>query len=262
MLYFNLLLASIVGLQCSLVFGQLAPGTEATEPSPEMLDAAFTTEDAAREAAAWSDVVINRRNPDPVGKMAATADLVFRGQVKSQEYVYDDNDVPYTHTTFTISEILQGTHADTQITVIQEGGPSRTDEDSVVFTSNSRYFNVGEEELLFVSLEPEHTAPTRRVSIEHRFRIYGGKLYDDNGRGLLMLPAAEGSGHRLGLTPDRDPAQRFSQIHIGPHTITKVFDEQEHHPDSGGDGSAQAGRTSRPRQGIVDVETFTAAIRD
>lgn len=237
------------------------PFGEASEPSPEELDAAFTEEDAAREAAAFSDVVIDRSNPDPLGRMTSEADLVFRGTVVSQEVVYDENDLPFTHTTFAISEVLEGSYSVPQITVVQEGGPVKNDPENIVMVSDAEYFTEGESEVLFLDLHPEQTRQERRISIENRFRIYGGKVYDEHGRGLLLMPTEEGKGYRLGLSRDRNPAPRFSQIHIGPHTLTKNFEEKDSAPDSGG-GEPQARRVVPGYQSSVDITTFSAAIRD
>ncbi|MDZ7785303.1 MAG: hypothetical protein U5K56_20910 [Halioglobus sp.] len=236
------------------------PLGEVAEPSPEELDAAFTEEDAAREAAAWSDVVIDRSRPDPLERMTSSADLVFRGAVASQEVVYYENDLPYTHTTLSITEVLKGSHPGSQITLVHEGGPAKDNPENIVMVSDARHFDEGENELLFVDVNPGESAP-RKVSVEHRFRIYNGKVYDEHGHGVLLEPGEEGKGYRLGLSRDRNPAPRFSQIHIGPHTLTKNFGKEDSAPDSGG-GEPQARRVVPGYQSSVDITTFSAAIRD
>lgn len=236
------------------------PAGEASEPSPEELDAAFTEEDAAREAAAWSDVIINRSRPDPLTAMTASADLVIRGKVVSQEYVYDERGLPFTHTTLKISEVLEGSYSAPEVTIVQEGGPAKDNPENIVMVSDAHYFNEGEDELLFLEINPGE-APLRRILIEQRFRIYNDQVYDENGRGVLLEANEEGKGYRLGLSRNRNPAPRFSQIHIGPHTLIKNFGEEDRAPDSGG-GQAQPQRTVPGYQSSVNVTTFSAAIRD
>lgn len=238
------------------------PGGESTEPSPEQLDAAFTAEDAAREASAWSNVVIDRSNPDALGKMAAATDLVFRGAVKSQKVVYDSNDLPFTHTTFTILEVLKGAYPAQEITLIYEGGVSRDNPENVVIVSDARYFNVGEEEFLFVELDPENPVPSRRVTVDHRFQIYEGQVYNEDGHGLLLLPDADKQGYRLQWSRDRNPAPRFGKIHIGSHALTKVFSDEKSYPDSGGEEPALARRSTPGYDSSVNVETFTTVLTD
>lgn len=239
---------------------QPEPEGEAAEPSPEELDAAFTEEDAAREAAAWSDVVVDRGRPDPLEAMTASADLVFRGTVVSQEFVYDEKDLPWTHTTFAISETLKGSHSSPKITLIQEGGVSKHNPENIVIVSDAHYFNEGEAELLFLKLDPARSGP-RRSAIEKRFRIHDGKVYDENGRGVLLDVGEDGETRRLGLSRDRNPAPRFRQVHIGPHTLTKNFGERHGVPDIGGE-SPRERRDIPGYQSSVDIATFAAAIRN
>lgn len=236
------------------------PAGEANEPSPEELDAAFTEEDAAREAAAWSDVVIDRSRPDPLTGMTASADLVIRGTVVSQDYVYDEKGRPFTHTTLAISEVLKGSHTAPEVTIVQEGGPAKDNPDNIVIVSDHQYFNEGENELLFLDINSGEAAPSR-VAIEQRFRIFNGQVYDEHGRGVLLEAREEGKGYRLGLSRNRNPAPRFAQIHIGPHTLTKNFDSEDGAPDSGG-GETKPERDVPGYRSSVNVSDFSAAIRD
>lgn len=236
------------------------PVGEANEPSPEELDAAFTEEDAAREAAAWSDVVIDRSRPDPLTAMTASADLVIRGTVVSQDYVYDEKGRPFTHTTLAISEVLKGSHTAPEVTIVQEGGPAKDNPENVVMVSDAHYFNKGEDELLFLETNPGEGL-LRRVLIEQRFRIYNGKVYDENGRGVLLEANDSRESYRLAMSRNRNPAPRFSQIHIGPHTLTKKFGPQDGTPDSGG-GEPQRESDMPGYRSSVNVSDFSAAIRD
>lgn len=258
MSYRQLLLA-IPAVFLLLDWASAQPVGEASEPSPEELDAAFTQADAAREAAAWSDVIIDRSRPDPLAAMTTAADLVFRGTVASQEFVYDENGLPFTQTTFSISEILKGSHPSPEITLLQEGGVAKDNPENIVMVSDAEYFSEGESELLFLSIDPDATPP-QRVSIEQRFRIYNDQVYDQHGRGILLEPREEGKGYRLGLSTDRNPAPRFARIHIGPHTLTKNFGQKDDRPDSGGETPDR--RTVPGYNSSVDVAMFSAAIQD
>ena len=161
---------------------------EEGEPTPEYLDATFTSEDAARVAAGFSDQIIGDSSADPVGDMTNAADLVFRGSVLSQTYVYDAAGTPSTHTTFLIMELLKGDHQSDEITLVQPGGPSQFDSDEVMMVSTARYFNVGEEELLFMGLDPESQVESRRATVLSRFRIYENKIYNEDGHGVIVVP--------------------------------------------------------------------------
>jgi hypothetical protein len=257
-----LLLLSLLSLHCGWAISQQSPPGEAYEATPEQLDAAFSAQDAAREAQAWSKVIIDRSRQDPLDSMAAQSDLVVRGIVSAQETVYDANDLPFTHTTITISEILKGDYPDSEIVLVQEGGPSRTDPESVVLVSDARHFNTGEEEMLFLELEPQHAAPERRIIVAQRFCIFDDKVYDENGRGLILSPVDNNAGYRLAWSNDRNPAPRFRQIHIGSHTLTKSFAEEQTSTDSGGATAPQARRAAPGFGSSVDVTTFTAAIKN
>ncbi|MEZ5570988.1 MAG: hypothetical protein R3E64_03105 [Halioglobus sp.] len=250
----------VMTLHCVFAFAQAVPNPEDSEPSLEQLDAAYTAEDFAREAAAWSDVIIDRTQPDALTAMTAAADLVFRGSVVSQQTVYDANDLPFTHTTFSISEVLKGSYPSAEITVIQEGGPSRTDKDSIVIVSDADHFAVGDEELLFLAVNPQNPVSFRRVSVNNRFCILDNKVYDENGHGLLLSPAEDRAGYRLTWSRDRNPAPRFSEIQIGSHTLTKQFQAENVSPDIGGDQSRQARAVAPGYQSSVSVDALTAAI--
>jgi hypothetical protein len=254
-------LALLVGLQWGIATAQ--PGGEAGEPSPEERDAAFTSEDAAREAAAFSAAIIDQDAVDPLGEMTDAADLVFRGNVSAQSVVYDADGVPFTHTTLTIQEILKGAHPDGDITVVQEGGPARDHADKILLVSSSMLFNAGEEDLLFIDLDADNPNPHQRVTVNQRYRIYEGRVYSEDGRGITIEPVGSGSGRRLMLSDDRHPAAYFRQIRIGGHALTRNFGSDVGKPDA-------VARPQKARERVesvvrsytdsVDVQTFSEAV--
>jgi hypothetical protein len=239
------------------------PVGEAAEPSPEELDAAFTSEDAAREAAAFSDAIIDQGAVDPLQEMTDAADLVFRGNVNSQSYVYDAGGVPYTHTTFVIAEILKGPYPDGEITLIQEGGPAQDRDDKILLVSSSLLFNLGDEELLFIDLDSNNPNARERATVNQRYRIFEGKVYSEDGRGITVERVERGSGRRLVLSDDRHPSASFRQIRIGDHTLTRNFGRDSEQRDSVADpeqANARVASIVRSYTDSVDVETFSDAI--
>lgn len=239
------------------------PLDESAEPTPEELDAASTAADAAREAAAFSDEIIEREPADALRSMTRAADLVVRGKVTSQVVDYDEDDIPFTHTTIAVSEVIEGEQPSSDyLTIVQEGGPSRTDPELVYMVSDTNYFNEGDEDVLFLSLDPDSPFPQQRVEIRKRFRIHAGKVYTQTGRGLILDSPAAGGVDRLRVSADRNPDPVFRQIKIGSHTFTRHFGGHGNLGDSTADElpATQSRRAPPSFNDSVDAETFTAAI--
>ncbi len=237
------------------------PVGEAEELSPEERDAAFTEADAAREAERWSDEVVERGPADPLAKMSAEADLVIRGTVIGQEVVYDEKDVPFTHTTLSITEVLEGNYTGSQITVVQEGGPAKQKPENVLILSHTHYFTPGREELLFLELNPDSPYPYSQVVINKRFSVHNGKVFSENGRGLIYTQTDEAPGYKLSWSGDRNPHPRFSEFKIGPHEFSKQFREREQQGESPGQPVSGLQREARPGyQAGVDITTFKNAL--
>jgi hypothetical protein len=259
--YLRLALVLLLCLHWNLATAQ-AVG-EAAEPSPEELDAAFSSEDAAREAAAFSDTIIGQGALDPLQQMTDAADLIFRGNVSSQSFVYDAGGIPHTHTTFVIAEIIKGRYPNGEITLVQEGGPAQDQDDRILMVSSSVLFNPSDEELLFIHLDPDNPIEHERATVSQRYRIYEGKVYSEDGRGITVEPVEGGSGRRLVLSDDRHPAAYFRQIRIGDHTLTRNFGRDSEQRDSVPDpeqANAHVVSIVRSYADGVDVETFSDAI--
>ena len=143
---------------------------EDSEPTPEQIDAAFTSEDAAREAARWSKTIRQRDERSALERLSEEADLIFHGTVHSQEVHYRGNDIPFTHTRFAISDLVKGEVDGGFFTLVQEGGPDRLDPQKVLLVSKSEYFARDEEELLFIAFD----AATGSHMVRERFRIMEG----------------------------------------------------------------------------------------
>lgn len=251
------LLIPLACLTCSPVWAQ--PAGEALEPSPEAMDAAFSEADAAREAALWSDVIIDRSRPDPITAMTASADWVIRGTVTAQEFIDNEKSLPFTHTTLVVDELLKGQNVPSEITIVQQGGISPSNPENIVMVSHGHYFTVGEEELLFIEVNPEQTGH-RRLVIEQRFRIYQGQVYDENGRGLIVAEKEGEPGLKLEVSRNRHPSPRFAHFYIGPHRLTKNFSSYE------GPLDFRAGAVSEPEemtsyQSSVSISDLSARIR-
>jgi hypothetical protein len=231
------------------------------ELSPEELDAAFTAADAAREAAGWSDKIIERRAVDPLATMSASADLVIRGTVTAQEVAYDANDVPFTHTTLGVSEVLEGSYADSQITIVQEGGPLKHKPENVLMLSHTHYFTPGQEELLFLELNPDSPYPYSQVVIKHRFGVVNGKVFNENGKGMIYTETEEAPGYKLSWSRDRNPDPRFTEFKIGSHEFSKQFRERDQEGDSPEQPVSRQRVEVRPGyESGVDVSTFKNAL--
>ena len=240
--YFRTAIIILLGLYWNMA--------QASGPTNEELDAAWTAEDDARAAAQRVPAQPSSVSKDPLGDLTGKADVIIHGIVTLQTFVYDADGTPFTETTFAVSEVLKGDIVGDQFTLVQEGGVAQDDSDIVMTSSNSRHFTVGEEEILLLGSktgnggvsrgaafdsDPSIRSTMREVQI--RFRIYGGQAYDEDGRGVFV-ETLEGGGHRLALSGDRNPAGLFSEIRIGSHTFTKVV-------GGGGSDGALDGPTGR-----------------
>lgn len=253
----------LFSLHCSFAAAQ--PGGEAGELSPEQRDAAFTPEDAAREAAAFSAAIIEQGAADPLGEMTAAADLVFRGSVSAQSVVYDADGIPFTHTTFAIEEILKGSRPEGEITLVQQGGPDRDHADKILLVSTSTLFNTGEDEVLFIDLDADNPNPSQRATVNQRYRIYEGRVYTEDGRGISIEPVGSGPGRRLVPSDDRHPSEYFRRIRIGGHTLTRHFGEEVGESTAAPRPQRETARVepvARSYIDSVDVASFTAAIAE
>ncbi len=265
--YFRTAIIILLGLYWNMA--------QASGPTNEELDAAWTAEDDARAAAQRVPAQPVSVSKDPLGVITGEADVIIHGTVTLQTFVYDANGTPFTETTFTVSEVLKGDIVGDQFTLVQEGGVEQDDSDIVMTSSNSRHFTVGEEEILLLGPETGNGGVSRGAAfdsdssirstvreVQIRFRIYGGQAYDEDGRGVFV-ETLEG-GHRLALSGDRNPAGLFSEIRIGSHTFTKVVG------GGGSDGELDgpAGRAPVERAATpsytdaTDAGTLSAAIKN
>ncbi len=227
MTYFITAIIILLGL-----FSSLAQSSGQTN---EELDAAWTAEDSARAAAQRVPAPPASVSTDPLGVITGKADVIIHGTVTLQTFVYDADGTPFTKTTFTVNDVLKGDFAGNQFILVQEGGVAKDNSDIVMTSSNSRYFTVGEEEILLLGPETGKGGVSRGAvfdsdasirstvrDVQVRFRIYDGKAYDEDGRGVIV-ETLEGGGRRLALSGDRNPASLFSEIRIGSYTFTKVI---------------------------------------
>ena len=265
--YFRTAIIILLGLYWNMA--------QATGPTNEELDAAWTAEDDARAAAQRVPAQPSSVSKDPLGDLTGEADMIIHGTVTLQTFVYDADGTPFTETTFAVSEVLKGDFAGDQFTLVQEGGVEQDDSSIVMTSSNSRHFTVGEEEILLLGPETGSggvsrgadfdsdssiRSTTREVQI--RFRVYGGQAYDEEGRGVFV-ETLEGGGQRLALSRDRNPAALFSEIRIGSHTFTKFVS------GSGSDGE-QDGPAGRAPERVAtpsytdgtDAGTLITAIKN
>lgn len=217
---------------------------EASELTPEEVDAAFTAADAAREATRWSPVVRPRDERSALERLREEADLIFHGTVHSQAVEYRGNDIPFTLTTFAISDLVKGEADGGFFTLVQEGGPDRHDPEKVLLVSTSEYFATGEEELLFVSFDQA----TGQHSVRERFRILEGLTYNANGRGVVVEQGAPGSRAGLRLTRGRNADARFRTVPLGRAALYKQFGDDTENPDGGPGAAAAPGRAAAPAQ--------------
>ena len=256
MTYFRTAIIILLGLSWSMAVAQ-----ESTEMTNEERDTAWTADDAAREAAQRIPAAAAADPIDVLGKLTGEADVIFRGTVLYQAVVYDAGGVPFTQTTFAVTDKLKGGISGDQFTLVQEGGPGQNDGDPNMMSSNSRHFNTGEEELLLLGAEAGNGV--RYVQI--RFRIYGGQVYDEDGRGVFVKANSDGNGHILGLSSDRNPDALFSEIHVGSHTLYKNFGDDDESPQGGeganGMGVSDAVAGPSYTEG-ADVGTLIAAINN
>lgn len=232
---------------------------EASEPTPEQIDAAFTPEDAAREAARWSKTVRPRDERSALERLREEADLIFHGTVHSQEVHYRGNDIPFTHTRFAISDLVKGEADGGFFTLVQEGGPDKYDPQKVMLASKSEYFATGEEEVLFIVFD--QTTGTHRV--RERFRILEGLTYNANGRGVVVEQGAPGAKARLRLTRGRNADERFRTVPMGSTALYKRFGDDDENPDGDLGGAAAQPRRAAPAQDSLgsSVGDFLSALQ-
>ncbi len=230
---------------------------EENELSPEYLDAHFSAEDEKRMMAGFSDQILPTSPANVVKQLAEGADLVFFGRVVEQNYVYDENWVPSTHTWFSVNQVLKGEYSQAELMIVQLGGPSVSGEGGVL-ASDTRYFTVGEEELLFLKHRQSvatATAPHNSYEIKNRFRVLDGKLFDEDGYAVIMDDAGS-----LSLSRDRHPDERFSTINMGTHKLFKRFKEKRRdRGDSGGEEQPNAPESLMPTYtNAVELTRFSA----
>ncbi len=257
--HFGVIACVVLGLQCNTATSQV-PGEE-NEPTPEYVDANFGEDDAARMAAGFSDRVPSELVGRNLVGMTSAADLVVRGLVLAQEYHYDVQDVPSTHTTFLVSEELKGNHAATQVTLVQRGGPAKDNADKIMMSSHSHYFNVGEEEVLFLETDPENSSPFQRVSVMSRYRVFKGKLYSDDGRSVILFPLQNGDDYRIAHGVDRNPDSRFKHIQIGTRRLGKTFDQVDLTDPQVRRAAAGKSRVEKAVREAVDVAAFVNLVK-
>ncbi len=242
-----------------LSFAAAEPFGEENEPSLESLDEPYTEEGAARLAAGFSSEVIEATPADSVKNMSNAADLIFIGNVVEQSYVYDDANLPSTHTTFSVTDILKGGYPAAELTLIQQGGPLLSG-DGGFMVSTTRHFNIGEEEVLFVNLDSNNETERNRITIASRFRIHNNHVYNGDGYGVIMGPSGN-----LTLSYDRHPSKHFKQINMGTHTLTKHHSvDNDGNPDSDGETgrSVQPAGNRKPYANSMDLAAFSALIRE
>lgn len=247
----------VLSLHCCAVFSQLVG--EEHEPTPEYLDATFDKDDVRRVAAGFSDAAPNDNATSVLGGMTEAADLVVRGQVLSQEYDYDERGVPSTHTTFLISEKLKGEGTKNQLTLVQRGGPAQNDPDKIMMTSHAHYFNVGEEEVLFLETDPVTTSPFLRVAVMARYRIFQDRVYSEDGHGVVVVPLQNGKDFGLKQSEVRNPDPSFKNIYIGTQRFEKKVGPKGSRFDTRNRGKAAA--KGAVQEG-VDANVFVGLIRE
>ncbi|NND69004.1 MAG: hypothetical protein HKN19_15550 [Halioglobus sp.] len=218
---------------------------EASELTPEQVDAAFTAEDTAREASRRSKTIRPRDERSALQRLGEEADLIFHGTVHSQQVHYRGNDIPFTHTTFDISDLVKGEVDGGFFTLVQEGGPDRYDAQKILLVSTSEYFATGEEEVLFVAFD----AATGTHMVRERFRILDGLTYNANGRGVVVEQGPPGSRPGLRLTGGRSADARFRTVPFGTTALYKRFGDDTQNPDGAPGAAAATARGVSPAQG-------------
>ena len=249
----------VLGCICVWANAYAQPYGEDSEPSQEELDAAFSEAQAAREAALWSDRIIDRSQVDPLTRMVESADLIVRGVVRSKAFVYDDRGIPFTRMTMSVSEVIKGDSGTSQVEIVQEGGVSEDNPENIVMVSHTHYFEEGETELLFLK-RSGRTAMGSGLEIDQRFRIFEGNVFDENGRAVIIEPGRQSGPSRLRLSQDRHPAPRFEQIKIGPHVLRKNFGRGDGPADSGGEHARVDSSVSY--RDAAGVDAFISELRE
>lgn len=257
----NKLLTTIVfsiASACYLNFTVAETLGEKNEPTPEYLDATFTSEDAARVAAGFSSEIIPAAPIDPLEGLSNAADLIFIGKVIQQSYSYDAADVPSTHTTFSVTEVLKGSYHSTELTLIQLGGP-RKQGGGGLMVSTTRHFSVGEDELLLVNFDPDNSTLRNRVTVASRFRIYENQIYNEDGYGVIIEPTG-----RLTLSYDRHPSEHFKQIDMGTHSLVKQHGvDDKSNPDASNEAVRSAANSNQKSYtDSIDLNAFSSIIRE
>ncbi len=252
-----IMLACAGAMLCGHAALAAPPLGEENELSPEYLDAHFSAEDEKRMMEGFSDKILPDAPANVVKQLAERADLVFFGRVLDQDYVYDAKGVPFTRTRFSVDEVLKGEYPQAELVLVQLGGPSASG-DGGVLVSDTHYFNVGEDELLFLKRrQATATATDARngYEISNRFRVMDGKLFDEDGHAVIMNDAGG-----LSLSRDRHPDERFATINMGTHKLYKQFSERPRDGgDSGGEAQPNAPETLMPTYAnAVELSRFSA----
>jgi hypothetical protein len=140
--------------------------------------------------------------PLTLGRLAADAELVFRGEVTAVRFRLSDGDpethsrVPHSWITYRIDEIYRGTYQAPTITLRFMGGATGID-GRVLRLSGMPMFKAGDIDLLFVRGNGASVCPLVACAAG-RYRIAEGQVFSDGGRAVRL--AADGriaSGARV-----------------------------------------------------------------
>jgi len=251
----TLLISACLGAAGSVAVSAQPLGEE-SEPSPEFLDQNFSAEDARRleEAIEAGRNQLPAEPVSPLRHMLDSADVAFVGMVVNRTYSYDANDVPWTHITFLVTEGIKGVTAGEEFTLIQEGGPTRSG-DGGVMVSTSRHFSLDEENMLFVELA--ESTPDSPMQVMGRFRILNGRMYNEDGYGLLV----DSSG-QMALSHDRHPDRRFVEIDMGTHKLYKEFGGNRRESDLATGEPVKVLHSGPSYVDSVEVDRFVELIRN
>lgn len=98
--------------------------------------------------------------------------------------------------------------------------------------SGTHHFNVGEEEVLYLTISADG-----QVEVDRGYRIFEDKIYSKDGLGIII-----GSDmNSVIMSSDQHPDPSFKTINMGTHVLTKNFSSKPDDADGSGDPNLLVG---------------------
>ena len=185
------------------------------------------------------------------------AEAVFHGRVVDIEYANSEADgvgesLPHTFVTFEVKRVFKGRISSKELTLRFLGGYD-PETDTILYTSISPRFDIGDEDILFVARNTESICPLIDCN-RSRLRVIQDAIYSEDGHEILMTGDGEFASGRIA---DLDETTSHT---IHDRTFHKISDEKSG-PGAGAANQvffSQHAAMDRPEMGGVKAKEEAA----